>query len=283
MKIYDCFTFYNELDLLELRLEELYDHVDYFVLVEANRTFQNNPKPFYFGENQHRFARYMDKIIHIQVNDMPESTDAWGREAHQRNSIARGLVNAADDDVVIVSDLDEIIRPETVDALKQDQTTSIWGLRMPLFYFKVNYMLTTTDSTYTTWAMACRKKLLTSAEDLRRNRFSLNSFGINYNQNGIRMMEHAGWQFSYLGDVEFAKSKIQSFAHVETNRPEVLNSIDIERSIANGDGLGPSPVERFVPVTIDEYMPKSIRNNLDKYSKYTVDNATARVSDFISF
>jgi beta-1,4-mannosyl-glycoprotein beta-1,4-N-acetylglucosaminyltransferase len=84
MKIYDCFTFYNELDLLELRLQELYDHVDHFVLVEANRTFQNNSKPFYFGENQHRFARYMDKIIHIQVNDMPESTDAWGREAHQR-------------------------------------------------------------------------------------------------------------------------------------------------------------------------------------------------------
>jgi hypothetical protein len=283
MKIYDCFTFYNELDLLELRLEELYDHVDHFVLVEANRTFQNNSKPFYFGENQYRFAKYMDKIIHVQVDDMPQDTDVWGREAHQRNSIARGLVDAADDDIVIVSDLDEIIRPETVDALKEDQTTSIWGLRMPLFYFKVNYMLTTTDSTYTTWAMACRKKLLTSAEDLRRNRFSLNSFGINYNQNGIRMMEHAGWQFSYLGDAEFAKSKIQSFAHVETNRPEVLNSIDIERSIANGDGLGPSPVERFVPVTIDEYMPRTIKNNPDKYLKYTVDKATARVSDFISF
>lgn len=283
MKIYDCFTFYNELDLLELRFQELYDHVDHFVLVEANRTFQNNTKPFYFGEKQYRFAKYMDKVIHVQVEDMPIDTDAWGREAHQRNAIARGIADANDDDIVIVSDLDEIIRPETVNELRNDTQTQIWGLRMPLFYFKFNYMLTTTDSIYTTWAMACRKHLLTSAEDLRRNRFSLNSFGLHYNQNGIRMMEHAGWQFSYLGDTEFARSKIQSFAHVETNRPEVVDSLDIERSVANGDGLGPSAVERFAPVKIDSYMPKSIQNDPDKYSNYIAVGAQASVKDYISF
>lgn len=283
MKIYDCFTFYNELDLLELRLTELYDHVDHFVLVEANRTFQNNEKPFYYNENKSRFSQWRDKIIHIRLMDMPTEGDAWGREAHQRNAIVRGLVGANDDDIVIVSDLDEIIRPGTVDEMRTDTDTAIWGLRMPLFYFKFNYMLTTTDSTYTTWGVACRKQFLNSAEDLRRNRFSLNSFGLNYKQNGIHMMEHAGWQFSYLGDTEFAKSKIQSFAHVETNRPEVLNSIDIERSVANGDGLGPSPIERFVPVQLDSYMPKTIVTNPDKYSNYIVPGATARVSDFINY
>lgn len=283
MKIYDCFTFYNELDLLELRFAELYDHVDHFVLVEANRTFQNNPKPFYFGENQYRFSKYMDKVIHVQVEDMPTDTDAWGREAHQRNSIARGIVDADAEDIVIVSDLDEIIRPSTLDAMRADTETSIWGLRMPLFYFKFNYMLTTTDSIYTTWGMACRKQIFTEAEDLRRNRFALNGFALNHNVNGIRMMEHAGWQFSYLGDTEFARSKIQSFAHVETNRPEVLDSLDIEKSVANGDGLGPSPVERFVPVQIDSYMPISIQKAPDKYSKYIVPDATKTVRDFITF
>lgn len=283
MKIYDCFTFYNELDLLELRFEELYDHVDHFVLVEANRTFQNNEKPFYFEQNLNRFAQYMDKVIHIRINDMPTETDAWGREAHQRNSIARGIIDADDNDIVIVSDLDEIIRPETVDAMRADLENSIWGLRMPLFYFKFNYMLTTTDSIYTTWGMACRKQLLTNAEDLRRNRFSLNGFALNYNENGIHMMEHAGWQFSYLGDTEFAKSKIQSFAHIETNRPEVLDSLDIEQSVANGNGLGPSPVERFMPVQIDSYMPRTIQKAPDKYSKYIVPNASKTVKDFITF
>jgi hypothetical protein len=283
MKIYDCFTFYNELDLLELRFEELYDHVDHFVIVEANRTFQNNSKPFYFGENQYRFVKYMDKVIHIQVEDMPTDTDAWGREAYQRNSIAKGIVDADDNDIVMVSDLDEIIRPETVNAMRADSENSIWGLRMPLFYFKFNYMLTTTDSIYTTWGMACRKRLLTTAEDFRRNRFSLNGFALNHNAHGIRMMEHAGWQFSYLGDTEFAKSKIQSFAHVETNRPDVLDSLDIEQSVANGDGLGPSPIERFAPVQIDSYMPRAIQQAPDKYSKYIVPNASKTVKDFITF
>ena len=96
-------------------------------------------------------------------------------------------------------------------------------------------------------------------------------------------MEHAGWQFSYLGDTEFARSKIQSFAHVETNRPEVIDSLDIERSVANGDGLGPSAVERFAPVKIDSYMPKSIQNDPAKYSNYIVADAETSVKDYISF
>jgi hypothetical protein len=86
-----------------------------------------------------------------------------------------------------------------------------------------------------------------------------------------------------LGDTEFARSKIQSFAHVETNRAEVLDSLDIERSVANGDGLGPSPIERFVPVQIDSYMPNSIQQDPNKYSKYIVPNATKTVRNFITF
>jgi hypothetical protein len=97
------------------------------------------------------------------------------------------------------------------------------------------------------------------------------------------MMEHAGWQFSYLGDTEFAKAKIQSFAHVETNRPEVIDSLNIEQSVASGDGLGPSPIERFVSVQIDSYMPNSIQKDPNKYSKYIVPNATKTVRDFITF
>jgi hypothetical protein len=166
--------------------------------------------------------------------------------------------------------------------MRNDTDNSIWGLRMPLFYFKFNYMLTTTDSTYTTWAMACRKGLLTSAEDLRRNRFTLNSFALDYNHNGVRMMEHAGWQFSYLGDTEFARSKIQSFSHVDTNRPEVLGTLDIEHSIKNGNGLAPSAIEKFVAVQVDTYMPLTFQKNLENYNKYVVPAATAHVSDFIN-
>ena len=106
-KIYDCFTFYNELDLLELRLTELYDFVDHFVLVEADTTYTSRPKPFYYEENKSRYSQWADKIIHIKVTDMPHDPDAWVNDRWQRDQIMRGIVEADDDDIIIVEDADE--------------------------------------------------------------------------------------------------------------------------------------------------------------------------------
>lgn len=282
-KIYDCFTFYNELDLLELRLEELYDHVDHFVLVEANTTFTSIPKPFYFEENKDRYAKYLNKIIHVKVEDMPGNPDAWVNDRFQRNSINRGLESADDNDVIIVSDLDELVRPETVQQLRTDVENQIWGLRMPLFYFKFNHMLASTESRYMVWGMACRKKLLVPADTFRFQRFQLASLPYNYNHGGIRMMEHAGWQFSYLGDNDFAKNKIKSFAHQETNTDLVLEKIDVEASVQNGYGLGPSVAEKFVNIQVDDYMPKTLLKNLDKYSHYLATNDLQNIQNLLPF
>jgi hypothetical protein len=283
MKIYDCFPFYNELDLLEVRLEELYDHVDHFVLVEASTTFTDLPKPYYFQENKDRYEKYLDKIIHVKVEDMPHSKEAWDNDIWQRNSINRGIVDADDNDVIIVSDLDEIPRPKTIDDIRADVDNQIWGLRMPLFYFKFNHMLTTTDSKYMVWGMACRKRLMVPADEFRFQRFQLAHLPYDFNQNGIRVMEHAGWQFSYLGDTEFAKNKIRSFAHQETNTPETLSIIDVEQSVTNGYGLGPNEIEKFVSITIDDYLPKTVTENIDKYSKYISFNVTHNVKDLLPF
>lgn len=280
MKIFDCFTFYNELDLLELRLEELYDHVDHFVLVEGCTTFTDLPKPYYFEENKDRYTKWLDKIIHVKVDNMPHSTDAWENEKFQRNSIEQGIETANDDDIIIISDVDEIVRPEIIDEMRQDTTTQIWGLRMPLFNFKFNYMLTTADN-YSVWGMAGRKKVMVPAEDFRRQRFQLNSFSFGYNKDGIRIMEHAGWQFTYLGDTAFAENKIKSFAHTETNTPEIIEQLDVERSIKNGDGILPHPNYRFSIVKLDDYFPKTIRNNLDKYSSGIVEDMGSLALDFL--
>ena len=118
MKIYDCFTFYNELDLLDLHLEELYDHVDYFVIVESTKTFQNNDKSLFLKLNWNRYIKYHDKIIHVVVDDSPGSANAWDNETFQRNAIMRGLTNAADEDIIIIGDVDEIIRAEVVDQMR---------------------------------------------------------------------------------------------------------------------------------------------------------------------
>ena len=107
MIIYDCFTFYNEFDLLELRLRELSNLVDQFVIVEATRTFQNQPKPLYFTEdiNNPRWDPYQNKLIVVQVDDMPAEADAWARERRQRNAILTGVASARPDDIVMIGEV----------------------------------------------------------------------------------------------------------------------------------------------------------------------------------
>jgi len=72
-KIYDCFCFFNELDLLELRFNILDPYVDYFVLSEASVTHTGQPKPYYYEENKKRFAKWEHKIIHLKITDTPDN------------------------------------------------------------------------------------------------------------------------------------------------------------------------------------------------------------------
>jgi len=118
-EIYDCFTFFNELELLKVRFEELYEDVDHFVLVEASKTFSGNSKPLYFSENAHQFEKYKEKIIHVVVDDFPAPTcdpdnDRWVREEFQRNAMLRGLVGCKDEDIILISDLDEIPNQQSI-------------------------------------------------------------------------------------------------------------------------------------------------------------------------
>ena len=101
MKIYDCFPFHNELDLLELRLAELYNKVDHFVIVESNQTFTSKPKPWNFELTADRYANYMDKIIYVRVKDMPGSSDAWVNDRFQRDQILRGIKKAKPNDLIM--------------------------------------------------------------------------------------------------------------------------------------------------------------------------------------
>lgn len=139
MKIYDCFTFYNELDLLEIRLDELSNSVDIFVIVEANVTFQGKDKPLYFYDNRRRFAKYADKIRHVVVEDVAAIDDPWQREWAQRNAIKRGLGDAEDGDSVIVSDVDEIVRASTIESAASVRDCDFCFLEMQLYAYFLNW------------------------------------------------------------------------------------------------------------------------------------------------
>lgn len=278
MKIYDCFTFFNELDLLDLRLATMYDHVDHFVIVEATTTFQNTPKPLYLYENWQRYSKYQDKIIHVVVDDMPLSADPWQNERHQRDAIMRGLTRAAPDDIAIIADVDELIRGSVLDQIRQDPK-QVYGFRVPYFNFKFNYMLTGDNETYCIWATASRVAALSSPEDLRRSRWDLNQFAYNYSDENIQIFEHAGWHFTYLGNTEFVKQKIQSFAHNELNTDDFLSHISVEDSIANNRGFNIRDPRKFEPVALDSYFPEQLQ--LPKYQQYILESVEKSASDLL--
>ena len=189
MKIYDCFTFYNELDLLDVRLAELYNHVDYFVIVEANTTFTNRSKPFYFNENKERYSKYFDKIIHVKVEDMPNNVDPWANEEFQRNQIMRGLTDATETDIIMVSDVDEIPRASAVDYVRTSDQV-IFAFRVPIYNFKFNYMKLNPDR-YNIWIMATRHNALLqlSPNILRTLRFGFFDTGYKFVNDGCEVIE----------------------------------------------------------------------------------------------
>ena len=268
MKIYDCFTFYNELDLLELRLTELSDVVDRFVIVEATTTFTNRLKPLLYKENQNRYAQWADKIEHIVV-ETEKDPNPWANETRQRDSILRGIWDASDDDIIIVSDVDEIPRPAAV-AWMRDCAAEFFGFRMSLSNFKFNYVRTAPGE-YDVWAMATRRRHLGSQftpNSLRGQRFTLNGLAYQHNQDGVAIVEHGGWHFGYLGDNDYLKDKAASFSHQEINTPEFVDNIDVETSIANRQHWGNFGSERYAIVEADDYFPASIKN----YPEFVLDN-----------
>ena len=134
MKIYDCFSYWDEDLLLDLRLNVLNEHVDHFVIVEGNKTWQNNPKKLKFDIN--KFQKFKDKIIYIPVEDMPDGDNPYLRENFQRNCILRGIKKAEEEDVIMISDLDEIPNPKKLKKKKKKQRYA--AFKQKHFYYKLN-------------------------------------------------------------------------------------------------------------------------------------------------
>ena len=117
------------MELLEFRLKELGDIVDYFVVVESTRSFAGTPKNLYYLMNNDRYVDYHDKIIHVIVDDMPsEYESSLELESYQRNAIDRGLRSIVDwhcEDIIIISDIDEIPNQSVLQHLKYDVNNAI--------------------------------------------------------------------------------------------------------------------------------------------------------------
>lgn len=281
--IYDCFTFFNELELLELRLHELGEIVDKFVLVEATKTHSNKPKPLHYLDNRSAFSAFHDKIIHVIVDDEPDAKDAWVLENYQRNCIARGLVDCRPDAWIMVSDLDEIPRATAVkklsgeipfrddffsrvahNALSNKLTQKIfhrrrlrrilrkhhpfvWRFEQRLY----RHFLNCVSSAPWHGTRMMRFRDFTSAEEMRYT--------------GYKTVKDAGWHFSYLGGVERIRQKVAAYAHQENNHPQFTAPEFIAERINAGLTLF-GENEKMEFVALDKTFPRFMLDNPEKFA-----------------
>lgn len=250
-KVFDCITYNGEADILAVRLHELSEVVDCFVIVEADRTFSGEPKALRFDAADPRIAPFLPRIRYIAVHDMPvidEAADAapvvgdwhsdapksgfWIREKFQRNQVMRGLHDAAPHDLVMISDADEIPRAEVVRAMRDDRRHEAFGLCLAFYYFYANYRNVEGPEASSVWTVAVTRSQLDSlTPDQLRMRV----------RNGAQpalILADAGWHFSYLAmDEDAVRAKIRGFAHQEYNSREFLDAVDIPALLASGRDL----------------------------------------------
>lgn len=289
MKIYDCFTFFNELDLLELRLNILNDYVDKFVIVEADKTYTNLAKPFNFLENKERYKKFEDKIIYITVTNFPKTADAWCNENIQRNAISQGLVDCDDNDIILISDLDEIIAPDLIKQLPE-----LMGKNSPiktLCQYNLNYFVDTIRTMQPLWfhPKACLyKDFKTSLDDFDYpyNDYTPKCINKGTTANKIRcsrpveILPFGGWHLSFLGRSEQVKRKLEAYSHQEA-KDQILNSLN-----DSYERIKTTNSDKDFKTINQNIFPKEILDNLKNYpdffaptpKEYTVD--TKEVMNF---
>jgi hypothetical protein len=211
---------------------------------------------------------------------MPNTRNAWDNEWWQRNSILRGLTEADPDDLIIISDVDEILRADIVTNMRKNPR-EIYGFRTPYFNFKFNYMLVDDHESYCVWVTAGRYRNIGKPENFRTRRFQLSNLPYEHDDGKTKIYEHAGWHFTYLGDTEWIKTKLRSFSHTELNCDDVLSHIDVDDMMNRGVGFNPLDSRPFVKIAMDQYFPQFILDNKSRFQNYILSGELPPVSDFI--
>lgn len=227
--VYDCFLFNTELDLLKLRLSFLNDVADYFVIVESKRTLSGQSKMLYYKENKSIFEKYKHKIIHVEAPLMPQLA-AWDYEFFQRNYIKEALKNCNADDIILISDLDEIVNLKYILSIPGLQLPAL--IDLPYYYYFFNLKA---NATFNAMPLLSKYLVIKQMDIGERNEGYKNQV-----QNVLKKEAHrTGWHFSYLFGFDIPKylEKIRSFSHQEYNTPYFLNLQRIRKCIKCGIDL----------------------------------------------
>ena len=291
MKIFDCFMYFDEEVVLDLRLNTLNEFVDYFVIVESIFTHKGDKRELRF--NHKKFEKYKDKIIYLVYEEQPEglvkikdqNSDHGGyiinaliRENGQRNFISKGLSLADDEDFVLISDVDEIPNLKSINFKNYQQ--KIIQFRQEMFYYKFNLKL---PNLVWTGTKACKKKNLVSPQWLRNIKdkkypfFRLDTYFSKTKYISVKFIDNGGWHFSNIKSAEEIEHKLKSYLHHREfdinplNTEEIKNIIDRKQAIydlkvdkrvnkiGNGSSLENYPINK---------LPLYLQMNKNKYKQW---------------
>jgi beta-1,4-mannosyl-glycoprotein beta-1,4-N-acetylglucosaminyltransferase len=264
MKIYDVLTFFQELDILELRMNILDPYVDFFVINEAPFSFTGNPKPLFFNENKERFKKFEHKIIHNIFTDNKSEWNQWERGLAQKGGALGNLSKyLEDDDAIIYSDADEIPNFETFNFQEIYDLDHLFVCMQDLYYFYLNTLQTDSGksnfwrgSRFSSWKLLKRN----SIDEFRSWDSSFNKFC----SSQVKYIPNAGWHFSYMGGSDSIKYKLNSYEHAELNTPEVVNNLEKNMKELRDPFFRNNFQIKPVPISYETH-PKYLVDNLDKY------------------
>jgi len=287
MKIYDCFMYFDEEVVLDVRLNTLNEFVDYFVIVESIYTHKGDPRELKF--NHKKFEKFKDKIIYIVDEETYPQTDeintedsedeksrkaifnAAYRENGQRNLITRGLKKANDEDIIMVSDVDEI--PKLSELNFKNINEKIILFKQDMFYYKFNLWL---PNLIWTGTKACKKKNLVNPQWLRNIKdrkysfFRIDTFFSKTKYTSIKVINDGGWHFSNIKTPKEIEFKLRSYLHHREFDLNPLSVTQIDEIIRNKQAIYDLRVDK----TVNKIGNGSILENfeLNKLPEYIVTN-----------
>ena len=230
MKIFDCFMYFDEEIVLDLRLNLLDKYVDYFVIIESNFNHKGEKRKLKFDPN--KFKKFKDKIIYLVYDEQPKDLyifkendenidiisknifNAGKRENAQRNLILNGLKNAKDNDIILVSDVDEIPNLSNINFEKFHEKIIIF--KQHIFYYKFNLKL---PNFIWTGTKGCKKKNLINPQWLRNikdRKFAFYRIDTFFSENkymNVKIVEDGGWHFTNIKTAEEIELKLKSYLH----------------------------------------------------------------------
>ena len=266
MAIYDCFQYFNEDHILDLRFNILNEYVDYFVISESTKTHQGKSKKINFDIN--KFRKFKDKIKFVVAEYDKEilfDQHTGGEspiEQHQRNFLINGIKDASPEDLIILSDSDEIPDLRKLNKINKDKKYIAFSQKM--YMYKIN--IQNIEESNWIGSKITKKKYIKSMQLLRNLKFKNYPFW-RLDKRNLQIIE-GGWHFSYLQSPEEILNKIKSFSHGEFNDGSISEKEIEEKILKNEDIFNRGFTLK--KTEIDESYPNYIIQNKSKYSKWII-------------